>query len=175
MIDSSRPSRTYLSEFYVPRMKKATEMSVPTGRPLLLLTTVLTFSRLRGASQSDGSGVHPPSLSSTPWPHLSPSSRGAVLVTHGITTGGHRTLLRGLLCAPESRDSWKDLLLNLEGRRLRVRHLWSSTTSTPGLSRHRKPSGRTCRDILQAVAKARQEAASREIDLTVLDIYWEAA
>jgi len=43
----------------------------------------------------------------------------AVLVAHGITSEGKRTLLAVVLGGRESEDSWKSLLLNLEERGLR--------------------------------------------------------
>jgi putative transposase len=52
--------------------------------------------------------------------HVGNSPAEAVLVAHGITTEGKRVLLGVMLGGRESEDSWKALLLELEGRGLKA-------------------------------------------------------
>ena len=52
--------------------------------------------------------------------HVGNSAAEAVLVAHGITAQGKRALLGVILGGRESEDSWKALLLDLEGRGLKA-------------------------------------------------------
>ena len=52
--------------------------------------------------------------------HVGNSAAEAVLVAHGITVEGKRALLGVMLGGRESEDSWKALLLDLEGRGMKA-------------------------------------------------------
>jgi len=52
--------------------------------------------------------------------HVGNSATEAVLVAHGITAQGKRALLGVILGGRESEDSWKALLLDLEGRGMKA-------------------------------------------------------
>jgi len=52
--------------------------------------------------------------------HVGNSAAEAVLVAHGITAQGKRALLGVILGGRESEDSWKALLLDLEGRGMKA-------------------------------------------------------
>jgi len=104
--------------------------------------------------------------------HVGNSAAEAVLVAHGVTVEGKRVLFGAMLGGRESEDSWKGLLLDLEGRGMKAPSLVVHDGNT-GLIKalrcvwkdvpHQRCIAHKVRNVLDRVPKKHQARVKKEL------------